>query len=81
MKKDWLDDPANVTKLVRALFVVCGALVVAGFLVHIHGHFDFETWPAFYGVFGFVTFFGMVLAGKHLRRLLMRDEDYYDDGE
>ena len=44
-----------------------------------HGHFGFEEWIGFHGLFGFVTFFLAVLAGKHLRRVLMRKEDYYDD--
>ena len=44
-----------------------------------HAHFDWEGWFGFHALFGFLTFFGLVLAGKHLRKLLMRDEDYYDD--
>ena len=35
-------------------------------------------WFGFYAVFDFVTFFLAVLAGKELRKVLMRPEDYYD---
>ncbi len=43
-----------------------------------HGHFSWENWPGFFAIFGFVTFAGAVLAGKQLRKILMRKEDYYD---
>ena len=46
-----------------------------GLLRHV---FDFESFPAAYGIFGFVSFTGIVLSGWWLRKLIMRDEDYYD---
>ena len=78
MKKHWLDDPKNVTKIVRLLFAVCVLLLAAGFFIEMHGHFSWENWPGFFAIFGFVTFAGAVLAGKQLRKIVMRKEDYYD---
>jgi drug/metabolite transporter (DMT)-like permease len=74
----WLDHRRNVDLLFRALVAVCVLLLLADFVVHPHGHFAWEEWPGFYSVFGFVAFFLLVLAGKYLRRFLMRPEDYYD---
>lgn len=37
-----------------------------------------DTFPVFYGVWGFLAFSFIVLAGQHLRKILMRREDYYD---
>jgi hypothetical protein len=74
----WLDDPANVAKLIRLLMVLCGLLVVADFFYAKHGHFGFEEWPGFHAFYGFAAFVFIVLLGKQLRRVLMRDEDYYD---
>ncbi|NNU16620.1 hypothetical protein HK107_09835 [Parvularcula sp. ZS-1/3] len=34
--------------------------------------------PVFYGIVGFVSFSFIVLAGQHLRKILMREEGYYD---
>lgn len=34
--------------------------------------------PVFYGIVGFVSFSFIVLAGQHLRKILMREESYYD---
>ena len=38
-----------------------------------------EGWPGFYAIFGFVAFAGIVLLGKQLRRVIRRDDDYYND--
>jgi hypothetical protein len=57
---------------------LCLLLVASDLLYRKHVHFGWEGWFGFYGFFGFVGFFFIVLAGKHLRKVLMRDEDYYD---
>lgn len=38
----------------------------------------FEAFPAAYGLFGFISLAGIVFAGIGLRKVIMRDEDYYD---
>ena len=77
-RKHWLDKPGSVRLLVRILIVVCVLLVSADFLYHKHIDFAWQGWIGFYAIFGFVTFFLAVLAGKELRKVLMRREDYYD---
>ena len=49
---------------------------VLGVLGRLADHF-----PAFYAAVGFVSFAFIVLAGQHLRRVLMRPEGYYDGAE
>jgi hypothetical protein len=73
-----LDDRSNVNKLVYGLYILCGLLVPIQFLFEQHPHFAVEKFPGFYGIFGFVVFVAIVLAGKLLRRAIMREEDYYD---
>ena len=77
-RKHWLDEPRHVTLLVRILAVSCILLVLADLVYHKHGHFSWEMLFGFHGFFGFAAFFFAVLVGKQLRKLLMRDEDYYD---
>ena len=77
-RKYWLDDPRNVNRLYYGLVVVCALLVLADLLYRKHVHFGWEGWFGFYGFFGFTMFFLLVLAGGQLRKILMRDEDYYD---
>jgi hypothetical protein len=77
-RRHWLDEPANVNRLFWVLAAVCGALAIADLLIHRHGHFAFEEVPTFFCAVGFLAFFLIVLAGRALRHILQRDEDYYD---
>jgi hypothetical protein len=77
-KRYWLDQPRNVTKIVWALVAVCFGLFFADAFYAKHGEFAVEDLFAFYGVFGFVVFVGLVLVAKWMRTFLMRPEDYYD---
>jgi hypothetical protein len=77
-RKRWLDEPRNVTLLFRMLLAVCLVLLAAEPFYGKHGHFAWEDWFGFHAFFGFAAFVVIVLLGKQLRRLVMRDEDYYD---
>jgi hypothetical protein len=77
-KKYWLDAPRNVTLIVYGLAAICALLVLADLFYHKHANYGFESWVGFHGAYGFTAFFLIVLAGKHLRKVLMRKEDYYD---
>jgi hypothetical protein len=77
-KRYWLDDPANVTRLVRIFYVVCAILIAIDVFVPKHGPFAIEHWLGFYGFFGFLACVALVLIAKQLRKVLMRPEDYYD---
>ena len=78
-RKYWLDDPRNVDKIVYGLYAICALVGLLDLFPYKHHlHFDFEYWPGFYSIYGFVACFGLVLAAKQLRKIVMRDEDYYD---
>ncbi|MBM3392134.1 MAG: hypothetical protein FJY34_09215 [Betaproteobacteria bacterium] len=78
-KRYWLDDPGNVTKLFRSLWVGCGLLIGLDLFLHRHEDFEFATLFGFHGFYGFFACVALVLAAKQLRRVLMRPEDYYDE--
>jgi multisubunit Na+/H+ antiporter MnhB subunit len=75
---DWLDDRRNVDRLVYALYGVCAALFLADFFYHKHVHFAFENWIGFFGWFGFASYVFIVLSAKAWRRVVKRDEAYYE---
>lgn len=77
----WLDEPRNVTRIVYGLAVLCALAFGADLLYTKHPHFDVETWFGFYAGYGFVGSVVLVLAAKQLRRVLRRDEDYYEKPE
>ena len=60
------------------LDVVDAVLKLLGFAALRHAERSWEGWPGFYAIFGFVACAALVLIAKELRKLLMRDEDYYD---
>lgn len=74
--RSWVE--RNVQPIFRALVGVCLALLVAELFYQHHPHFEIDGLPGFYAVFGFLAFVFIVFAGKGLRRLIMRNEDYYD---
>ena len=72
------DKPENVKRLLR-IFYACVVLSLSiDLFYHKHVHYPFEDWFAFYGWYGFISCFFLVIAARGLRRLVMRDEDYYD---
>jgi len=77
-KNYWLDDPKNVNRLYYGLLLICVLLVASELFYDGHPHFGWEGWIGFNGVLGFVAFFLIVMTGGPLRKLLARDEDYYD---
>ncbi|MFK7897101.1 MAG: hypothetical protein AB8G23_14745 [Myxococcota bacterium] len=75
----WLDQPENVNKLIYALIAAAAAAVFADLFYHKHAYFHFMEYFAFDAAFGFAAYVGLVTTAKGLRKLIMRDEDYYGD--
>lgn len=76
-----LDEPRNVRRVVLAVYLVCGLLLLADLFHTKTPHFSFEGWFGFYPVFGFVVSFTLVLTAKEMRKVVRRDEDYYEPRE
>ncbi len=76
--KGWGEDPRVGNWLFRALIVVCVVLLLLTPLAHHEVHFAWEDWFGFFAAMGFVAYAFIVFAGKAVRKVLMRDEDYYD---
>jgi hypothetical protein len=74
----WLDRPSSISLIIKLLVAACALSVAADFFYHKHGDYHFQHWFAFDAVFGFLAYVGLVTAAKGVRRLLMRNEDYYD---
>lgn len=77
-KKYIFDDPKNVNRLLRGFYVCCVILVGIDFFFHRHVVHPWEEWFGFYGLYGFVACTLLVVLAKEMRKVLMRDEDYYD---
>ena len=75
---DFFDKPENVGKIIKVFYVICTLLVIADFIVHRHIYHDWENIPGFYAFYGFVGCVILVLVAKGMRKVLMKEEDYYD---
>lgn len=79
-KSYWLDQSRNINRIVYLLWAVCAGLVAAEFFYDKHPYFGWDGWFGFYALFGFTAYCFIVLSAKALRRVIKRDEDYYDQG-
>ncbi len=43
-----------------------------------HGHYPFEELLGFHAIYGFISCVVLVLAATQLRKVIMREEDYYE---
>ncbi len=77
--KHIFDNPKNVKIVLWALYGVCGVLLLLDLFFHRHIAHEFETLFGFYPFYGFVACVLLVLIAKEMRKVLMRDEDYYDE--
>lgn len=82
--KGWADSPLFRRALLIALVVAALAAAALGFIPAFqkeHPHFPVEKLPVFFALWGFASFMFIVLAGQHLRKIVMRGEKYYDERE
>lgn len=77
-RQHMFDNPANVKRVMYALYVVSGLSLLLDFVIYRKVHHPWEAAPAFYAGYGFVACVVLVLAATQLRKLIMRAEDYYD---
>lgn len=76
-EKRWLDDPANVKRVIRWFFIFCGLMAALDLVFafhHKHVEFSFEKIPLFYCFYGLAACVLLVLVAKQLRKFLMRDQ-------
>lgn len=81
----WMDKPEKIRTFFVVFYVICGALFAAEFLLlgaeNAHPH-PLEERMRFlvYPVYGFLSFWFLVLLARPMRKLLIRSEDYYEGG-
>lgn len=73
------DNPRNVRWVVRGLVGACVILAGLDLVVHRHVSHPWEAMIGFYAVYGFVACVLLVLLAKEMRKVLIREEDYYDE--
>ena len=77
-KQYFLDNPRNIKRLLVAFYIACALSVGAEFLVHRHVDHPWEALFSFYPIYGFLGIVILVMLSIVLRKLVMREETYYD---
>ena len=77
-KSHIFDNKKNVKRVLKALVLACVLTAGADIVYHRHVVHPFEALWGFYAIYGFVACVVLVLLAKEMRKILMRDEDYYD---
>jgi hypothetical protein len=77
-KRYLFDNPRNVRRVIRGLIAVCIILAGLDLVLHRHVEHPWESLPGFYAIYGFVACVLLVLLAREMRKLLMRDENYYE---
>ena len=72
------DKPRNVKRVIRGLIAACVLLFGLDALLHRHVEHPWEEFFGFYAIYGFVACVLLVLLAKEMRKLVLRDEDYYE---
>lgn len=80
----WADTKGFRNVFLGVLITACVLSALAGFVPAFQKkdpHFAAEAFPVFFAFWGFAAFMFIVLAGQHLRKLVGRKEDYYEERE
>jgi len=77
-KERFLDKQENVDRLLWGATVVGVLILLVDFFFHRHSYHPWERLWGFYGIFSVVAIVVLVQLAKVLRKLVMRDEDYYE---
>ena len=77
-KKYIFDNPKNVQTLLYGFYICCVLLIGIDFFFHRHITHPWEKMFGFYGLYGFIACTVLVIIAKQIRKIIMRDESYYD---
>jgi hypothetical protein len=72
------DNPKNVKLLIKALYTCCFILFAMDLVIDRHIYHPWEEFIGFYAFYGCLSCVVLVLLARELRKVVMRDEDYYD---
>ena len=77
-KERFLDRQENVDRLLWGFTILGVITLLVDFFFHRHTYHSWEHLWGFYGIFGALSIVVLVQLAKVLRKLVMRDEDYYE---
>ncbi len=77
-KQYFLDNPRNVKRLLYGFYALCALSLVAELFITRYVDHPWEALFGFYPIYGFLGIVILVMLSVVLRKLVMREETYYD---
>lgn len=75
------DNPKNVQRLLKVFYASLVVLLISEFFIHKHAEFPWEEAHGFYAVYGFFSCVMLIFVAKVIRKIVIREEDYYEKDE
>lgn len=75
--QDFFDRPETLRRILFSLYVICGLLFGLDFIIHRHTEHPLEGLYGFYPIYGFIGCVVLVIVASWMRKVIMRDENYY----
>ena len=73
------DNPTNLKRVLGIFYALSAGLLLVDLVFHRHVIHNWESLTGFYALYGFVACGLLVLLAKQLRKIVMRNESYYED--
>ena len=82
----WFEHKENIDKMLRVFWGLCALLFALDLIdtlgiwhfKHPHEGHVWQKFPGFFAIYGFVACVVLVEIAKQMRKVVMRDEDYYE---
>ena len=71
--------PRTIRRILAVLHIACASLFLSDLIFYRHVVDPIEEIVGFYGLYGFIACWLLVILAKLMRRILMRGENYYDN--
>ena len=71
--------PRTIRRILTVLHLACACLFLSDLMFYRHVVDPIEEIVGFYGLYGFIACWLLVILAKLMRRILMRGENYYDN--
>jgi hypothetical protein len=75
--QDFFDRPETLRRILLSLYIICGLLFGLDFIIHRHTEHPLEGLYGFYPIYGFIGCVVLVIVASWMRKVIMRDENYY----
>ena len=76
-RQHFFDKPNHLKWVLRIFYLISAGLFLIDLVIPRHVTYEWESFVGFYALYGFLACVLLVFLAKQLRKIVMRDEDYF----